>query len=144
MNTLKMNGLNKEFDQYLLQLTASTPGYICGSDIISEPSLLELETVLIPQGFSPNGDNINDGWHISGLDQYPINHVEVYNRWETKVFETDNYGTNNQWNGIPNVLNGLVFGNSNVPEGTYFYIVTFGGDFEKKKPIKGYVYLRNK
>ncbi len=143
-NTLYMYGLTKEFDQNLLQLVVSTPGYVCGSDEISEPTLLQLETVLIPEGFSPNGDNINDTWHISGIDQYPINHVEVYSRWETKVFETDNYGTNNEWNGIPNVLNGLILGNSNVPEGTYFYIITFGGEHEGKKPIKGFVYLRNK
>jgi len=141
---LYMYGLTKEFDQNLLQLVVSTPGYVCGSDEISEPTLLQLETVLIPEGFSPNGDNINDTWHISGIDQYPINHVEVYSRWETKVFETDNYGTNNEWNGIPNVLNGLILGNSNVPEGTYFYIITFGGEHEGKKPIKGFVYLRNK
>jgi gliding motility-associated-like protein len=143
-NTLTMSGLTKEFDQYLFQVVVSTPGYICGSEEISESSILQLETVLIPQGFSPNGDNINDTWHISGLDQYPINHVEVYSRWETKVFETDNYGVNNEWNGIPNVLNSIVFGNSNVPEGTYYYIITFGGEFEDKKPIKGFVYLRNK
>ena len=143
-NTLYMYGLTKEFDQNLLQLVVSTPGYVCGSDEISEQTLLQLETVLIPEGFSPNGDNVNDTWHISGIDQYPINHVEVYSRWETKVFETDNYGTNNEWNGIPNVLNGLILGNSNVPEGTYFYIITFGGEYEGKKPIKGYVYIRNK
>ena len=143
-DTLIMSGLTKDFDQYLFQLVATTPGFICGSDEISESSLLQLETILIPQGFSPNGDNINDTWHISGLDKYPINHVEVYSRWETKVFETDNYGTNNEWNGIPNVLNSLVLGNSIVPEGTYFYIVTFGGEFQDKKPIKGFVYLRNK
>ena len=81
-----MYGLTKEFDQHLLQLVVSTPGYICGSDEISEQTLLQLETVLIPEGFSPNGDNVNDTWHISGIDQYPINHVEVYSRWETKVF----------------------------------------------------------
>jgi gliding motility-associated-like protein len=143
-NTLYMYGLTKEFDQHLLQLVVSTPGYACGSDEISEQTLLQLETVLIPEGFSPNGDNVNDTWHISGIDQYPINHVEVYSRWETKVFETDNYGTNNEWNGIPNVLNGLILGNSNVPEGTYFYIITFGGEYEGKKPIKGFVYIRNK
>ena len=143
-NTLTMNGLTKEFDQYLFQIVASTPGYICGSDEISELSMLQLETILIPQGFSPNGDNINDTWHISGIDKYPINHVDVYSRWEIKVFEIDNYGVNNEWNGIPKVLNGLVFGSSNVPEGTYFYIINFGGEFEEKKPIKGYVYLRNK
>ena len=143
-DTLTISGLTKEFDQYLFQLVATTPGFICGSEEISESSLLQLETISIPQGFSPNGDNINDTWHISGLDQYPINHVEVYSRWETKVFEIDNYGINNEWNGIPNVLNSLVLGNSSVPEGTYFYIITFGGEFEDKKPIKGFVYLRNK
>ena len=51
---------------------------------------------------------------------------------------------NKSENGIPNVLNSLVLGNSIVPEGTYFYIVTFGGEFQDKKPIKGLVYLRNK
>ncbi len=143
-NTLTMNSLTKLFDQYLFQLVASTPGYICGIEEISEPSALQLENILVPQGFSPNDDGTNDTWHISGIENYPINHIEVYNRWEIKVFETDNYGVNNEWNGIPNILNGLVFGKSNVPEGTYFYIITFGGEFEGKKPLKGYVYLRNK
>ena len=56
----------------------------------------------------------------------------------------DNYGKNNEWNGIPNVLNNLVFGNGNVPEGTYFYVITYGGEYEDKKPTRGFVYLRNK
>ena len=59
-NTLSMYELTKEFDQNLLQLVVSTPGYVCGSDEISEPTLLQLEIVLIPEGFSPNGGNVND------------------------------------------------------------------------------------
>ena len=38
-----------------------------------------------------NGDGINDTWHITGIERYPGNHVDIYNRWEVKVYEADNY-----------------------------------------------------
>ncbi|MCP4521068.1 MAG: gliding motility-associated C-terminal domain-containing protein, partial [Cytophagales bacterium] len=71
--------------------------------------------ILIPNGFSPNGDGLNDTWIIEGLS--PESHVflAVYNRWGNVVYESF-YNSNKPWNGVKN---GEV-----LPVATYYYILT--------------------
>tara|TARA_B100001093_G_scaffold513996_1_gene587080 strand:- start:1601 stop:7132 length:5532 start_codon:yes stop_codon:yes gene_type:complete len=141
-NTLEMYDMDKSFDNYLFRLVASTPSYVCGKDVISDYSRLTLREIFIPDGFSPDGNGINDTWHITGIDRYLNNHVEVYNRWEIKVYEQDYYNSNDEWDGTVNVKT-LIIGQSQLPEGTYFYIIDLGEDKASgRKPIKGYVYIR--
>ena len=94
--------------------------------MLSDPVNLDVKIrdLHIPQGFSPDGDGINDGWHITGIDRFPNNHVEIYSRWEIKVFEIDGYGlsSNDEWDGTSNV-NTFSIGNDKLPEGTYFYVI---------------------
>ncbi|WP_396189420.1 gliding motility-associated C-terminal domain-containing protein, partial [Flavobacterium sp.] len=40
---------------------------------------------------SPDGDGLNDTFKIEGLECYPNNTVEIYNRWGVKVYETSSY-----------------------------------------------------
>ena len=141
--TLSMANISKFYDNYLFRLKASTPGFACGDDIYSQESRIQLEQLFIPEGFSPDGNGVNDTWHISGIERYPNNRVEIYNRWEVKVFEINSYGDDNEWDGRPNVLNNIIIGDGQVPEGTYYYVIdlgennSFGNNF-----IKGYVYIR--
>jgi len=132
--------VDKSFDNYLFQLVASTPGYLCGTDEMSYTTRITLSEIFVPQGFSPNGDGINDTWHITGIDRYPNNRVDVYSRWEVKVFEKDGYNSAEEWDGTSNIES-VTFGNNNLPEGTYYYIIDLG-DNNSTKPIKGYIYIR--
>ncbi|MCX6211305.1 MAG: gliding motility-associated C-terminal domain-containing protein, partial [Bacteroidetes bacterium] len=72
--------------------------------------------VLIPGGFSPNNDGIDDTWIIKRPFGTKIT-VHVFNRWGNVVYENENY--NNDWRGkgVSNFLG------EDVPEGTYFYAV---------------------
>ena len=141
--TLTMSNLNRLFDNYLFRLSASTPGFLCGSDEVSQNTRIQLEQLFIPEGFSPDGNGVNDTWHISGIERFSNNRVEIYNRWEVKVFEIDNYGDDNEWDGKPNVLNNIIIGDGQVPEGTYYYIIDLGENNSfGNNVIKGYVYLR--
>ena len=139
-NVLTMFNISRFYDNYLFRLKASTPGFACGDDIYSQESRIQLEQLFIPEGFSPDGNGVNDTWHISGIERYPNNKVEVYNRWEVKVYEMDSYGNDNEWDGTPNVLNNIILGDGQVPEGTYYYVIILGED--NRNPIKGYVYIR--
>jgi len=90
--------------------------------------------VIVPQGFSPNGDGTNDVFEIVGIEDYPNNHIAVFNRWGHKVYEKDGY--DNSWNGHSEVP--LTLGNGMLPKGTYFYILSLG---DGSKPMKGSLFL---
>jgi gliding motility-associated-like protein len=72
--------------------------------------------LIIPGGFSPNNDGIDDTWKIQRPFGTKIS-VQVFNRWGNEVYTNADY--KNDWRGI-GVSN---FMGENVVEGTYFYIV---------------------
>lgn len=91
--------------------------------------------ITIYNGFTPDGDGINDNWIIENIDNYPTNTVSIFNRWGNKVWSTSNYNnTNNFWNGKH--TNG-----SSLPSGTYFYIIEIDNGAGIKK---GWVELTGK
>lgn len=71
--------------------------------------------VIIPDGFSPNGDSNHDYFAIYNPAEHVIN-VEIYNRWGNLVYEKSNY--NNEFVGKSNA-GGIVVG-EDLPDGTYF------------------------
>ncbi|OYU97188.1 MAG: hypothetical protein CFE21_02545 [Bacteroidetes bacterium B1(2017)] len=93
------------------------------------------QDVFVPAGFSPDGDGINDGFVIDGVDKFPDNYLRIYNRWGTVVFEE--HGYKNTWKGT------LETGTSSsenipLPSGTYFYVLELQAG---AKAISGYVYI---
>jgi len=88
----------------------------------------------IPEGFSPNGDGINDFIIIRGIDYYPQNSIVIFNRWGIKVYEASPY--KNDWDGRS--IRGLKVGGDELPVGTYFYLLDLG---DGSKVIKGTFYL---
>jgi gliding motility-associated-like protein len=89
--------------------------------------------VLPYDGFSPNGDGINDFWYIEFIDNYRNNVVTVYNRWGTKVFEQKGYNNNDpakRWDG--SAKNG-----KQVGSGTYYYVIILNE--EESSPKTGAV-----
>jgi gliding motility-associated-like protein len=88
----------------------------------------------IPEGFSPNGDGINDLYVIRGLDNYPHNTFMVFNRWGDKVYSASPY--TNTWDGKATL--GLRVGGDDLPVGTYFYTLDLG---DGSKVFKGSIYL---
>jgi gliding motility-associated-like protein len=88
----------------------------------------------IPEGFSPNGDGVNDNYVIRGLQIYPKNKLSIFNRWGNLVFKAEPY--RNDWDGTSTF--GLNIGGDKLPTGVYYYILDLGDD---SKPSKGYIYL---
>ena len=101
------------------------------------PSLTSCITdIFIPEAFTPNNDGSNDFFEIVGLENYPENHLVIFNRWGSVVYETDNYS--NDWNGTSS--SNLTVGGEALPTGTYFYLLDLKE--EGKEIFKGYVYLQ--
>jgi gliding motility-associated-like protein len=98
--------------------------------------------LIIYNAVSPNGDGINDSFYIKGIDKYPDNRVEIYNRWGVKVYDASSYNENDV------MFKGYSDGRSTVkrgeglPAGTYFYVLKYNKDntiIEKT----GYLYITN-
>jgi gliding motility-associated-like protein len=96
----------------------------------------EYETFFIPDGFSPNGDNVNDTFKILKIDfLYPDYTLEIYNRYGNVLFK----GNKNKpdWDGRNSQGGGL--GDGIAPNGVYFYVIHFNKD--NKPPQQGRLYL---
>jgi gliding motility-associated-like protein len=77
--------------------------------------------LVIPSGFSPNGDGIADTWVIKGLEYYPYSKVLIFNRWGSEIFQASPY--RNDWSGQVNAPGTLP---GDLPSGTYFYQLELG------------------
>ena len=91
--------------------------------------------LVIYEGFSPNADDKNKKWIIGGIEQYPDNTVQIYNRWGNKIFEVKGYDNgDNAWGSESAV--GIILGKELVPDGTYFYVLDLGDGSPLRK---GYI-----
>ena len=91
--------------------------------------LIHVNDLFIPQGFSPNGDGVNDRWEVTGIAAFPGNTLKVFNRWGQLVFES--YGYENEWDGR------AMFGRD-LPDATYFYVLNLTSD----RTYNGHVILK--
>ena len=137
-NKLTVNNFSYNMEGAKFRVITSTPDYICGGEVISESSELVVTNLEIPNAFSPDGDGINDKWTIRGglNENYPNNKIVVFNRWGIKVYGTTGY--QNDWGGTYN-NNMSTTSSSNLPVGTYFYVLDLNRD--GSEVIKGSVYI---
>jgi gliding motility-associated-like protein len=87
-----------------------------GCQATDEVNLIIEDCFSIPPAFSPNGDNANDTWNVTGLGNYKDSEIQVYDRWGQKVFSGNSSSA--YWDGK---LNG-----NELPSADYYYIVTLG------------------
>lgn len=70
----------------------------------------------IPGALSPNSDNNNDTWEITGLQNYPDVIISVFDRWGQKVYEGSS--TSAPWNGK--------YQDKDLPTADYYYVIELG------------------
>lgn len=82
---------------------------------------------------SPNNDGVNDVFWIGKIESF-THHLEIYNRWGNKVFETDNY-TNRDNQGWPATW----ATEDDLPDGTYYYLLDWIDDDGIEQRVRGYI-----
>ena len=90
----------------------------------------------IPDGFSPNGDGVNDVFVITNIDfLFPDYQIEIFNRYGNGMYRggKDKPG----WDGINYETQGLNHGTA--PNGVYFYVIHFNKG--NTPPKQGRLYL---
>lgn len=106
----------------------------------SETREMQVETEIRPfNGVSRNNDGQNDIFHIDCINEFPTNLVRIFNRAGTLVYEAQGYDNIDiYFDGKSN--KGISVMGSNLPDGTYFYVIDKGNG---SKPIAGYLEIVN-
>lgn len=106
-------------------------------DSICKRTLPTEMRLIIPNVFSPNGDDVNDAYDIDIIG-HNLYSLVIYNRWGDVVFRGDADGIGNDgknWNG----KNGLGF---EYPEGVYFFVFKYRmGNLNATKEVHGTITL---
>ncbi|MCF8424082.1 MAG: gliding motility-associated C-terminal domain-containing protein [Bacteroidia bacterium] len=101
------------------------------SDTISKCINVISETsILIPNVFTPNGDNKNDVFKINSTGLKSLN-CSIFNRWGLQIYEWE--GINGYWDGA--IKSGM------APDGTYYFIVNYTDQKGITKTEKGFLTL---
>ncbi|MCV9928548.1 gliding motility-associated C-terminal domain-containing protein [Flavobacterium sp. LS1R49] len=127
---------------YTQLLTSQVSGYgIFTMALVKKDAPTPLD-VIVYNAISPNGDGINDTFLIKGINQFPDNTVEIYNRWGVRVYEAKSYNESDVM--FTGYSDGRVTVNKGekLPTGTYFYILKYNNG-EKGIEKAGYLYINN-
>jgi len=111
-NMTMISGLSLGLNRFEWTVTL---GACVRSDIVD----VNVYNIVVPEGFSPNDDGLNDLFVIIGLDtEKQIAELTIINSAGAKVFETSNR-TGSEWKD----WDGKTTAGDNLPEGTYYYLL---------------------
>ncbi len=131
-STLEINIPSNTLGEQIYTVTIAV-GDCTGFDSVAVV-LYDVGNCIIPQGLSPNGDDLNDCLDLEFITDRTGNFsVEIFNRYGMSLFEKNNY--TNEFCGIDNDGNEL-------PTGTYFYVIKFATPDPVYGSVKtGWIYI---
>jgi len=97
--------------QYIVKATDTTGCYDYDSITVN---LADLSGFSIPNAFTPNNDGYNDVWDITTTACVLSIQADIYNRWGSLVYHSDDY--KNNWDGR--------YQDKLLPDGAYYYALT--------------------
>lgn len=104
----------------------------CSDTVQKCINVVKEAVVIIPNVFTPNGDNRNDVFKVNSTGLKSL-HCVIFDRWGLKMYEWD--GINGSWDGSAK--------SGNAPDGTYFYIIDYTDQLDKTTTEKGHLNLFN-
>lgn len=107
-------------------------GFIGDCEVTDIVTILVGPPVGIPNTITPNGDDVNDLWKISGISEFPLADVTVFDRWGQVVFR-DNGGYVEPWDGTNK--------GRKLPTAAYYYVIQLNSTDVSIPPITGTITL---
>jgi gliding motility-associated-like protein len=114
-----------EFDRWELQYHSFTDSSLSVNSFVIDTTdtliahfkLKEVipQTMYVPSGFTPNGDNLNDVFEVYHTETVSQGNIRIFNRWGEQVFQSDKLDFS--WDGT---INGRP-----LPDDVYFYVLNY-------------------
>lgn len=101
----------------LIALSAHAQDVASNDSVASDSTVVLNSTLVMPNAFSPNDDQINDVYKVKSYQNIVEFRAYIFNRWGQKLFE---------WTNIDDGWDGKYRGND-VKQGTYFVLVKAKG-----------------
>ncbi|EMS31666.1 hypothetical protein C943_01937 [Mariniradius saccharolyticus AK6] len=98
-------------------------GNVFQKEFVITREILPLESIQIPNTFTPDGDGVNDEWGVGALKVYKSYMIHIYERGGLRVFFTDD--ADELWDGT---YLGTV-----LPRGTYYFVIEVKDTQETRK-----------
>lgn len=106
---------------FYVEMTEPGCGFTASSEFILTNYACD---IFIPDVITPNGDGLNEFFVIESLELFPSSSLKIFDRWGGLVYDSPDY--KNNW------------GDKDVPEGTYYFILEWRKDETTTTPISGY------
>ncbi|WP_396590382.1 gliding motility-associated C-terminal domain-containing protein [Allomuricauda sp. R78024] len=125
---------------YTIEYTICEAANLDNCDTATVTVTVSLESILVNQMLTPNGDLKNDFLFIRGVRNIKTSTLRIFNRWGVAVYEGKDY------NNVNNVFDGRSRGRSTLsandylPAGVYFYIFDYETD-EGSFTDSEYIYI---
>ncbi|MDO5979419.1 gliding motility-associated C-terminal domain-containing protein [Flavivirga spongiicola] len=121
---------------YYAALVDGTTGCESSVRLAITTDLTSCGKLILPDGFSPNGDGTNDTYDFDNLHiLYPNFVIEIFNRYGNIVYKGN--ANTPRFDGISN--QSRTIGSGDLPVGVYYYIFNFNDG--ENKPEQGRLYL---
>lgn len=101
----------------MIALSAHAQDVAENDSVASDSTTVLTSTLVVPNAFSPNHDQINDIFKVKSYQNIVEFHAYIFNRWGQKLYE---------WTNIDGGWDGTYRGND-VKQGTYFVLVKAKG-----------------
>jgi gliding motility-associated-like protein len=83
----------------------------------------DFDALIVPNTFTPNGDDANDNWGVPGIRFYEGARISVYDRGGFRLFYTENPDI--RWDGT--------YEGKEMPVGSYFWTIEIGETGEMRR-----------
>jgi gliding motility-associated-like protein len=85
----------------------------------------DFDALIVPNTFTPNGDDANDNWGVPGIRFYEGARISVYDRGGFRLFYTENPDI--RWDGT--------YEGKEMPVGSYFWTIEIGETGEMRRGV---------
>jgi len=129
-NASNPNHVYNSAGNYVVVFTVTDPSGLCSATATISIEVLENSILIIPNVFTPNGDNSNDLFKITATGIKTLT-CDIFNRWGQKLYTIK--APEDVWDGKA--------AGTDVPDGTYFFILKAVGDDGKEYNQQNYINL---